>query len=144
MSISVKNSTLFKLMVPAALFGIAMSMPVYAQDNNASAGPSMQTAGEKMAQAGSEGVDAAVDAYQAAVRFAQDIAVTAAVKTALLTDRSFTGSQIHVTTTAGIVTLEGRVESNAVLAHAQQVASQTRGVNGVNNQLTVSDTTSTD
>ena len=53
-------------------------------------------------------------------------------------------SAIHVTTTAGVVTLKGNVRSPEMAQHAAQIAEQTNGVKSVNNQLMVLSSASTD
>jgi hypothetical protein len=61
----------FKLIVPAVLFGMVLSVPSFAQDNgapatsnpNAPASQQMREAGHEMEGAGSDTVAAASDAY---------------------------------------------------------------------------------
>ena len=121
--------------VPAILFGMVLSIPALAQDNNAPASQSMHQAGEQVEQAGSATVAAAKDAYHGTERAVKDTAITAQVKTALARDKNVASSAIHVTTTAGVVTLKGNVPSPETAEHAAQLAEQTNGVKGVNNQL---------
>jgi hyperosmotically inducible protein len=127
----------FKLIVPAILFGMVLSVPSFAQDDNAPASQSMHQARDKVAQAGSDAAAAAKDAYHGTERVIRDTAITAEVKTALARDKNVSSSGIHVTTTAGVVTLEGNVSSAEMADHAAQVAGQTTGVARVKNQLMV-------
>lgn len=127
----------FKLIVPAILFGMVLSVPAFAQDGNATASQSMHQAGDKVEQVGSDTAGAAKDAYHGTERVIKDTTITAEVKTALARDKNVSSSGIHVTTTAGVVTLKGNVSSREMARHAGQVAGQTNGVARVNNQLMV-------
>ena len=132
----------FKLIVPAILFGTVLSVPAFAQDEPAS--QSMHQAGDKVEQVGSDTAGAAKDAYHGTERVIKDTTITAEVKTALARDKNVSSSGIHVTTTAGVVTLKGNVSSREMAQHAGQVAGQTNGVARVNNQLMVVTSANTD
>jgi hyperosmotically inducible periplasmic protein len=134
----------FKLMVPAILFGMVLSVPAFAEDNNAPAGQQMNQAGDKVEQAGSDTAGAAKDAYHGTERVIKDTTITAEVKTALARDKNVSSSGIHVTTSAGVVTLKGNVSSPEMAKHAEQVAGQTNGVVRVRNKLTVATSANTD
>ena len=134
----------FKLMVPAILFGMVLSVPAFAEDNNAPAGQQMNQAGDKVEQAGSDTAGAAKDAYHGTERVIKDTTITAEVKTALARDKNVSSSGIHVTTSAGVVTLKGNVSSPEMAKHAGQVAGQTNGVVRVRNKLTVATSANTD
>jgi osmotically-inducible protein OsmY len=136
-----KTRYAFKLIVPSVLFGMALSVPSFAQQ---SASQDMHQAGQEMEQAGTDTAAAATDAYHGTARAAQDTAITAKVKTALATDKSVRSSEIHVDTVAGVVTLKGSVPSPETAGHAAQLAEQTNGVKSVNNQLMVISSASTD
>ncbi len=127
----------FKLIVPAILFGMVLSVPSFAQDDNAPASQSMHQAGDKVEQVGSDTATAAKDAYHGTERAIKDSTITAEVKAAFALDKNVSSSGIHVTTTAGVVTLKGNVSSPEMAQHAAQVAGQTSGVVRVNNQLMV-------
>ncbi|MGA7870057.1 MAG: BON domain-containing protein, partial [Candidatus Binatus sp.] len=101
-------------------------------------------AGEEVEQAGSDTAAAAKDAYHGTERAVKDTTITAEVKTALARDKNVGSSGIHVTTTAGIVTLKGNVPSPQMAEHAAQLAEQTNGVKSVNNQILVVSSVSTD
>jgi|GEM_PF-822352 len=134
----------FKLIVPAILFGMVLSVPAFAEDNNAPAGQQMNQAGDKVEQAGSDTAAAAKEAYHGTERVIKDTTITAEVKTALARDKNVSSSGIHVTTTAGVVTLKGNVSSPEMAQHAGQVAGQTSGVVRVKNQLMVATSANTD
>ena len=138
----------FRLIVPAVLFGMVLSVPAFAQDNpapatsnpNAPAGQQMRAAGHEMENAGSDTVAAGTDTYHATKRAVKDTTITAEVKAALEKDK-LPASDIHVHTKAGVVTLNGNVPSPDMAAQAAQVAQQTNGVKSVNNKLMVANST---
>ena len=137
----------FRLIVPAILFGMVLSVPAFAQDSepatsnpNAPASQQMRAAGHEMENAGSDTVAAATDAYHGTKRAVKDTTITAQVKAALEKDK-LPASDIHVHTRAGVVTLNGNVPSPDMAAQAVQVAQQTNGVKGVNNRLMVANST---
>jgi hyperosmotically inducible protein len=66
-----------------------------------------------------------------------DTALTAKVKTALLTDDTAKGTQIDVETKDGIVQLNGFVDSTENKVAAGRVANSVAGVKGVDNNLDV-------
>jgi osmotically-inducible protein OsmY len=133
-----------RLIVPAVLFGMVLSVPAFAQDNpapassnpDAPASQQMRAAGRNMEGAGSDTVAAATDAYHGTKRAAKDTTITAEVKAALEKDK-LPASDIHVRTRAGVVTLIGNVPSPDMAAQAAQVAQQTNGVKSVDNRLMV-------
>jgi hyperosmotically inducible periplasmic protein len=139
-----KNKYSFKLIVPAVLFGMALSGPAFAQDSSASApdknapaSQQMDAAGHEMEQAGSDSGMAAKDAFHGTERATKDTAITADVKAKLASDKRISSTGIHVNTTAGVVTLRGSVGSPEMAQHAAQIAEQADGVKSVNNQLMV-------
>ncbi|MFP9231115.1 molecular chaperone OsmY [Pectobacterium cacticida] len=74
--------------------------------------------------------------------YMSDSAITARVKSALLADKSVTSSDISVETSNGIVTLSGFVGSQALSAHAVDIATRVEGVRSVSDKLQVKDTPS--
>jgi hyperosmotically inducible periplasmic protein len=96
-----------------------------------------QSASESMHQAGKDVEGAAVNAYHGTKTAITDTDVTAEVKLALHNDALTKGSDVHVTTVAGVVTLRGTVSSSEVSERAQKVASDTSGVKDVRNDLKV-------
>ncbi len=134
----------FKVIVPAILFGMVLSVPAFAEDNNAPAGQQMNQAGDKVEQVGSDTAGAAKDAYHGTVRVIEDTTITAEVKTALAQAKDVSSSGIHVTTTAGVVTLKGNVSSPEMAERAGKVAGQSNGVVRVRNRLMVATSANTD
>jgi osmotically-inducible protein OsmY len=128
------NKYVFGLMVSAI---VGLAVPAFAQENPAPASDSMSQAGEAMKQAGSNTADAAKDAATGTATAMRDTKITAKVKYALTSKGLTRDSDIHVQTTAGVVTLDGTVPSSSVESQAEQIALQTEGVQGVHNQLKV-------
>jgi hyperosmotically inducible periplasmic protein len=64
-----------------------------------------------------------------------DTAITATVKARLMREESIESAEIHVTTTNGVVTLEGTVGSAAAKASAEDAAMSVDGVKSVDNNL---------
>jgi hyperosmotically inducible protein len=77
-------------------------------------------------------------ATQAAAKVIDDSAITAKVKSALLTDQSVKGMNIRVETEAGTVTLSGSVSTQAERTQAEAVAASVEGVKNVVNRISVS------
>jgi osmotically-inducible protein OsmY len=128
-----------RLIVPAVVFGMAISIPAIAQDDSVPASQSMHQAGEQIEHAGSDAAAAAVDTYHGTKRAVKDTAITTKVKVALHNDKEIrhADADIDVDTRAGVVTLVGKVPSISTAQHAEEVAMQTEGVRKVNNELTV-------
>jgi osmotically-inducible protein OsmY len=63
--------------------------------------------------------------------------ITTKIQAKYFLDRDIKGREIDVDTRAGVVTLTGRVDSEAARQEAETVARQTRGVREVNNRLTL-------
>lgn len=129
---------LIKTIVPAALLAIAFTVPAFAQ----SAGESMHEAGQEMKSAGTETWHAAENAGKGTATAVHDTSITAKVKESLHKDEATKGQDIHVSTTAGVVTLKGNVSSPATAKRAQELAEGTKGVKSVNNELAVSSSSS--
>ena len=119
----------------AMVLGIGIALPVFAQETTSSSNPSASTS---MSQAGSDTASAAKNAYHGTVTAISDTSITAAVKTSLAAAKDLRSGQIHVTTTAGVVTLEGVVHDSGVVARAEKIARDASGVQDVKNELTVS------
>lgn len=83
------------------------------------AGDAMERGGEKVASA------------------TGDAALTAKVKSALITEKEISAMKIDVDTNGGIVTLNGSVRSAAEKMRAEQVASTVAGVTSVVNKLAI-------
>jgi len=131
-----------KLIVPALLFSMIVSLPVFAQDESAPQLP--QQDGVKVEQTSAQTAAVAEDASQGTENNVRDALITAEVKTALAHDKKISDSPIHVNTNAGVVTLHGNVPSFELARHAAQLAERSDGVKSVNNQLMVVSSASTD
>jgi len=66
-----------------------------------------------------------------------DASLTATVKSKLLADRDTSGLRIDVDTKDKVVTLSGKVKSQAEKSQAVQIARNTEGVRSVNDKLTI-------
>jgi hyperosmotically inducible protein len=133
-----KTKYAFKLIVPAVLLGMVLSVPSFAQDSTSS------SMGQKVENAGSDTEWAAKDAYHGTTRAVKDTAITAEVKTALARAKNVKSTAIHVSTTGGVVTLKGNVPSSDMAQEALQVAGQAKGVKSVDNELMVVSSARTD
>jgi osmotically-inducible protein OsmY len=125
---------LTKTIVGAAVLAVAFSVPAFAQ----SASESLHEAGQQMKSAGTETWHAAENAGKGTVTAVHDTSITAKVKESLYKDEATKGQDIHVSTTAGVVTLKGNVSSPATASRAQELTEGTKGVKSVNNELAVS------
>jgi len=132
-----RNAFSLKIILPALVLGIATAAPIFAQEDNGSASQSMHRAGESAENAATDTGHAVKHAYHGTVTAFSDTAVTAKVKHALHENTITKGSDIHVDTVAGVVTLKGTVESAGAATTAQQVAQQTNGVKEVRSELTM-------
>ena len=135
-----RNSGMNKMILSAAVLGLAMAVPAFAQDNpgSPSASQSMQQAGEAAEQAGSDTLNAVKHVGKGTATALRDTKITTKVRVALHEDKVTEDSDIHVDTVAGVVTLSGHVPSPDAAARAEQLARQTEGVREVNNKLRVS------
>ena len=129
---SSKNKIL--AIVPAMVLGIALALPALAQDTSGSSGVPASTS---MHQAGEDTESAAQNAYHGTVTALDDTRITTEVKTNLAAAKDLRSGQIHVTTVAGVVTLEGRVHDSSVVSRAEAIARDASGVRGVTNKLQV-------
>ena len=143
----------FRLIVPAVLFGMVLSVPSFAQemapananynnapastDPNAPASQQMRAAGSEMKGAGEDTAAAAKDTFHGTTRAVKDTTITAEVKQALMHDSEIKSAKIHVRTSGGVVTLKGKVPSPDMAARAAQIAQQKEGVKSVDNRLMV-------
>jgi len=98
--------------------------------NGSSASSSMHRAGESTETAVS-------NAYHGTKRAVEDTAVTSRVKLALHDDKVTHGTDIHVDTISGVVTLSGSAPSAEAADRAIDLAKHTKGVEAVKNAITV-------
>ena len=127
------NKNKILAMVPALALGIGLAIPAFAEDTS----PPVP-ASTSMHQAGEDTKGAAKNAYNGTVTAAEDTTITTKVKAAFATGKDIKSGDIHVTTTAGIVTLGGQVQNSDMAARAVAIARNTDGVRGVTNDLQVS------
>jgi osmotically-inducible protein OsmY len=95
-----------------------------------------------MHRAGENTEGAAKNAYVGTVTAISDTTITTKVKTALASGKGIKSNDIHVTTTAGVVTLSGQVQNPHMAARVVAIARNTKGVRGVTNDLRVPSSTS--
>jgi len=115
---------------PALVLSIGLALPVFAQDSGVSASTSID-------QAGHNTTDAVKNAYQGSVTAVDDTTITTAVKTNLAAAKDLRSGQVHVTTVAGVVTLQGWMQNPQVISRAEAIARDTSGVRMVTNELQV-------
>ena len=135
-----RNSGMNKMILSAAVLGLAMAAPAFAQENpgSPSASQSMHQAGEAAEEAGSDSLNAAKHLGTGTATAMRDTKITAKVKVALHEDKVTKDSDIRVDTVAGVVTLSGHVPSPDAAVRAEQLARQTEGVREVTNKLRIS------
>jgi hyperosmotically inducible periplasmic protein len=122
-------------LVPAMMLSIGLSIPALAQDANTSPPVS---ASASMHQAGQDTEGAAKNAYTGTATALSDTTITTKVKSAFASGKGIKSNDIHVVTTAGVVTLSGQVPNSHAAARVVAIARNTKGVRGVNNDLRVS------
>jgi hyperosmotically inducible periplasmic protein len=66
-----------------------------------------------------------------------DVTISSKIKSRLLLDSDIKSGDIDVSSSQGVVTLIGRVSSQAIKSEAERIARDTRGVSEVNNELLV-------
>jgi|SRR5579863_4797312 len=125
------NNKILALVQTVAL-GMCLAMPAFAQDTGGT------SASSSMNQAGEDTENAAKNAYQGTATALDDTRITTEVKTDLAAAKDLRSGQIHVTTTAGVVTLRGTVHDSSVVSRAETIARNASGVRGVKNHLRVS------
>ena len=101
------------------------------------AGVILMTSGPAAAQAVEKTKEKTKAAASKTGEFLSDAAITTAVKTKLLADRTVSGLNINVDTTDGVVTLTGPVKTAAERNQALRLARATKGVKHVENKLTL-------
>jgi len=97
-----------------------------AKDATASAGAAADSAVDSTKQMGAVAADKIDDA-----------AITAKVNASLAADKDLSAIKIDVDTQNGVVTLSGPAPSATARERASEIARSVKGVNSVNNQLTV-------
>jgi hyperosmotically inducible protein len=133
-----KSTKKILAMVPAMALGIGLAIPALAQ--NGSSPP--VAASTSMHQAGQDTEGAAKNAYTGTATALSDTTITTKVKTALASGKNIKSNDIHVTTTAGIVTLKGQVQNSHMATRVVAIARNTKGVRSVTDDLRVPSATS--
>jgi osmotically-inducible protein OsmY len=100
------------------------------QDKNSTVGQKIDRAADKVAATTS-------DASSKVAMAADDTAITAKVKAALIAEPGLKSTAIDVDTKDATVTLSGTVASNEMRDRAKQIASSTSGVKNVVDNLVV-------
>lgn len=122
-----------------AVFSLQDSRSVGTQLDDAVAG--MRGLGNQAGRTLTDSRDAAAEASRSAVDGVSsaitDSATSAKIKAALAADPALSASRIEVTTTQGIVRLEGPAPDAAAKQRATVLASARRDVRGVDNRLTL-------
>jgi osmotically-inducible protein OsmY len=95
------------------------------------------TVGQKMDRATDKVATATTDASSKVAMAADDTAITAKVKAALIAEPGLKSTEINVDTKEATVTLSGTVASNELRDRAKQIASSTSGVKNVVDNLVV-------
>jgi len=121
----------------SAIFSFGIAVPALAQSDTSAASTSMHSAGQSIKNAGSDTWAATKDTYYAAKTALRDTEITAKIKTAFHRDSITHPYDIDVTTTAGVVTLEGKIPSHDVAVRAKQLAMETEGVRRVRDRMVI-------
>jgi osmotically-inducible protein OsmY len=95
------------------------------------------TVGQKMDRAADKVADTTANASAKVATAADDTAITAKVKAALIAEPGLKSTDINVDTKEATVTLSGTVASNELRDKAKQIASSTNGVKNVVDNLVV-------
>jgi len=93
--------------------------------------------GEAVAEGANKAGSAAAQAADRAGELLSDAGLTAKIKSKIALDDTVKALDIDVDTVDGVVTLSGRVGSEAEKQRALQLARETRGVRSVNDRLAV-------
>jgi BON domain len=132
-----------KLSVSVTFLSLTIVVPVFGQ-SSPSSDDSMNVAGHSIMRPAPYAADVAVEVYNGTATTLRDTKITAHVKIALDEDSATEHSEIHVRTSAGVVTLTGGVPSRAAAMRVEQLTQSTTGVREVVNRLTVSDNSGSD
>jgi hyperosmotically inducible periplasmic protein len=99
-----------------------------------------RTVGQKVDQSAAKIADKTSEAATNVALAADDTAITAKVKTALMAEPGLKSLDINVETKDAMVTLSGNVGSSDLRERAKQIATTTSGVRGVIDNLTLKTT----
>jgi len=135
-SIPTTNRT-FPTLIASAIISFGIAVPALAQSDSSAMSASIHSAGQSIKSAGSDTLVAVNDTYYAAKSALRDTDITANVKAAFHHDPTTHPYDIDVTTTAGVVTLEGKIPSHYVAARAKELAIETEGVRRVRDRMVI-------
>lgn len=127
-----------KLTVLAVALAAAALATVGCEQRSAdNVGRSVGQATDKMQSQTSQAADKVAAATDKAAIVADDVAITAKVKAAILAEPGLKSLQINVDTKDATVTLSGSVENDMLRDRAKQIAMATEGVRNVVDNLSV-------
>ena len=118
----------------AFTFGLAACDKPHTAEN---AGKEIDKAAEKSGEKMDQASEKVSDQTAKAGVMLEDAAITTRVKAAILNEPGIKSMDIHVDTVGGVVTLTGKVDSQANSDKAKQVATMVSEVKQVNNQLEI-------
>jgi osmotically-inducible protein OsmY len=124
-------------LMASAILSFGVAVPVLAQSDSTATSTSIRSAGQFIKNAGSDTWAATKDTYYAAKTALCDTEITAKIKAAFHRDSTTHPYDIDVTTTAGVVTLEGKIPSHDVAVRAKQLAMETEGVRRVRDRMVI-------
>jgi hyperosmotically inducible protein len=124
----------YKILALVPALSIGLAIPAFAQDTSARAPAPASTS---MHRAGENTEGAVKNAYTGTATALTDTKITTKVKAAFATGKGIDSNDIHVKTTAGVVTLGGQVKNSAMAARLVAIAKNTEGVRAVTNDLRV-------
>ena len=131
---SLSQSSLIGVSLLAAVLGLSSCQ----QDDPAEkAGKKIDNAIEKVAEKSQEVGKAIEDKAEKAGAYLDDSAITAQIKAEILNDPLLKVAEINVTTTNGVVSLSGGVESMQGVDRASEIARNVKQVRSVKNDLVV-------
>lgn len=108
-----------------------------AKDATNEAKSSMSSAGAKIEQSGAQAKETAKEAAATMGEKFDDASITASVSAGLAKDPELSAIKIDVDTKNGVVNLSGPAPTTNARERATEIAKAVKGVNSVNNQLTV-------
>lgn len=126
--------------IGAGLAAAAVSSLYDARPLGARLDAGLATARDAVHSTASNTAEAAGEAAASAAAAMNDAAITAAVKTALAADPTLSAVKIDVTTTEGIVRLDGPAPDARARERAEMLAGAPQGVVRVDNRLVVPET----
>jgi len=124
----------YKILALVPALSIGLAIPAFAQDTSARAPAPASTS---MHRAGENTEGAVKNAYTGTATALTDTKITTKVKAAFATGKGIDSNDIHVKTTAGVVTLGGQVKNSAMAARLVAIAKNTEGVRAVTNDLRI-------